>query len=730
MLNEIYALRRGLVSAGIEFVPIHPHVSSPGKTAALHLRLDRRGMPTEVMALEKDRVASLWRLSDGNHSSFPYVKFKWPLLNVPDDPDQRKADADAWRALKPSCRREHLRVLARNYGVSTKACALLAGQGFRDSLGNRLRALSSLTKPHDAVPSVIERVLAIEDLAAFARCLLARSLAAINEGDYALLEAVRILLVGHFVNGTWTGSPIIIDVLAGEFARDVADPSHASAISQALSDETAVPRERGRCVLLGEDALLHSGPFPKPTIPVLGPIIMFSKNADNDASHRYGHADNVGMPVGAELSQSLSGALVAITEQSLKGTTWRSIPGEKHNATDLLVVFVDGVPEAPVAKVFAGDEAEDDCLEEETSHIEAADREATIAAAAQGVFRARAERVVKAVKGKLGVDFRDTPVTVLVLRKIDKGNAKAILHRALTVGDLYDAAIAWAAALGNVPGWLQMPVPRKSAPPRQSGVPSLTPLQLPRLTRAMFIRGGTTSAKRGPVGITTADALTLFLGESGAEQIAIATLRMVLARQAGLLVGTAQALRRHNSEAIRQFDRHAALQAAGLIGVLLAKIGHTREIYMNSASFELGQILAAADVIHVGYCFDIRGGQIPPTLLGNSMLSVAYDDPQRALSMLCLRLKPYLSWGKQADRDKAIHLSGSKYAEDKAKGCAIKAAISQLSSIKDVARSLASHLPVATETGDTFRAELLLGYVAGLPEADCSNEIKNREAAS
>ena len=38
---------------------------------------------------------------------------------------------------------------------------------------------------------------------------------------------------------------------------------------------------------------------------------------------------------------------------------------------------------------------------------------------------------------------------------------------------------------------------------------------------------------------------------------------------------------------------------------------------MNEAAFRLGQLLSVADVVHAGYCADVRQGQVPPALLGN-----------------------------------------------------------------------------------------------------------------
>ena len=724
MLNEIYGLGRGLSAAGIEVAPRHADVSSPGRTEALHVRLDANGSPAEVTALGPDRVSVLWTLRNGKHNSFPYVQMKRPLLIVPDDDTWRKVHGDAWKSMAPSGRRQCLRDLARDYKVAPDACAPLVSKGLHKSLKERRSALAVLEEPHASVPASVERALMIRDGAEFAKALQGLILAELDQGDDAFLKMAHVVLIGRVVQGKVTGCPLLFDVLSGEFRRDVADCCHAAVVSRALSGGRA-RNDLGLCLLSGTETPLHTGNFPQPTVPVLGQIYLFSKNSDIPAAYRYGRADADGLPIGSELPQTLAGALDALTAPEFKNRTWRDVPGEKPETYDLLIAFVDGVPDARVAAIVAGEgagESGDDPFAEETGHLDEDERRAITVGTARSIFLTRAERVIEAIKGKAGLDFRDTPVSVLVLRKVDTGNAKAILHRILTVGGLYEAATAWAEALNNSPPWLRMPVPRKGRLSSRPA-PAFAPLQLPQATRTLFIRSGTERAKREPVGVTAPDALALFLGEAGAERIAQAALKAVLARQGVLLAGTAQALRRdrakEGSKAAHPFDRTAASQAVAVLSLLLAKTGRNKEAYMGSAAFQLGQVLAAADVIHAGYCAAVRGGQTPPTLLGNSLLAIAQDDPARALALLGRRWGPYLAWVRaQADWDEADRLTKSGKPGDEAKGWAIKSALADASRVKGVAEVLGGNVPDSASTDDKFRAELLLGYVAGLPKPE------------
>ena len=440
---------------------------------------------------------------------------------------------------------------------------------------------------------------------------------------------------------------------------------------------------------------------------MLGQVYLFAKNEAIKAAHRYGRSADKGIPVGSDLMQRLAGALDEITREHRRGRTWRIVPGERPKQSDLLLAFVHNALEAPLADAVA-DDGEDMAADGEPFDSRAD-------------FLKRTERVIEAVKAKVGAEFRRTPVTLCILRKVEPGNAKAILHRAFTVGELYDAAVAWADAQWNLPDWLEMLLVTKANTIMRRGAPAIAPLQLPRLTRAVFIREGDEKAKREPrepIGVTAQDALTLFLNESGAERMARVVLRLMLERQGALCSGAAHALRKDAAaeklnHAVR-YDRAAALRALGVVGVLLAKLGRGKEDYMSEVAFKLGQLLAVADAVHVGYCTDMRGGDVPPTLLGNSVLATAQSDPVRALAVLSRRWKPYAAWAKRpAVSAEAHRLTESSEKKQQNRGWAMVTAVSQARRADELCREL--HGRLLRHADDEFRAELLLGYVAGLP---------------
>jgi hypothetical protein len=207
------------------------------------------------------------------------------------------------------------------------------------------------------------------------------------------------------------------------------------------------------------------------------------------------------------------------------------------------------------------------------------------------------------------------------------------------------------------------------------------------------------------------------------------TLRLMINRHGLLLSGSAHALRKGVDHA-KEFDRSAALRSLTVIGVLLSKLGQRKEAYMEATAFQLGQLLAVADAVHVGYCADRRRGDVPPVLLGNSVLTIARSNPIRALAILGQRWKPYGAWAKQSSiREQAEILRMSTDPKEEARGWAIIRAQSQALRAAELTRELHDHLP--TTVDDVFRAELLLGYIAGLPrrEARPGTEDDDHEEA-
>lgn len=125
---------------------------------------------------------------------------------------------------------------------------------------------------------------------------------------------------------------------------------------------------------------------------------------------------------------------------------------------------------------------------------------------------------------------------------------------------------------------------------------------------------------------------------------------------------------------------------------------------MNDFAFQLGQLCSAMDELHIGYCKSERSGDIPTTLLGNQVYGMALQNPVKAMAVLASRRKPYDSWVKRM-------MAKNIRSDDKA----ITAAIFAQIWMSKKAKTLSEFLSSPIDKSDTYKAELMLGYLAGRP---------------
>jgi hypothetical protein len=68
---------------------------------------------------------------------------------------------------------------------------------------------------------------------------------------------------------------------------------------------------------------------------------------------------------------------------------------------------------------------------------------------------------------------------------------------------------------------------------------------------------------------------------------------------------------------------------------------------MENKPYLIGQIMKISDELHALYCKVVRKGEVPPQLVGNSLMTAALETPVQALAQLSQRLMPYIAWAKQ-----------------------------------------------------------------------------------
>jgi hypothetical protein len=742
MLNELLIAERGARQAGLsdelDKAQLHEDVKECGRVPTLLVRLATDGRLVSVRPVPPERKP--WTIRDGQNNSFPFVSLpNLPLLNVAVDDERRKRVVDR----RNDRRRAALLTLADEVDLQADGFDDWPGEGLMSRLRERRQQLSALDgSDMNVVPATIDRFLRACDstlggdpqrlLHSVGKQLVSELRQGAGE-DW--LEVAVALLMGKFnaKNGKWERSGALLFEADGSQVS-IVNQEVAIRVSTVLSMAQQIGVggvQAGICGLTGDEGILLSGNFPQPNLPRLGQTFLFAKNKDIPANDRYGRFAAEAMPVGHDTASRLRAAIKVLTADERLNVTWHAIPGEARKQTDLLLAFVEAVPDAPVAGMLAGDE-EDEDYSEETPASESSSAESI------ATFEKRTERLVHSIKGRISADFRQTPVQLTIFRKVDPANRKVVYGGAPTVAELYDAALSWAAGERNLPPWLALSVLRKgSSKPVPMTPPHIAPLGVIPFSKYFFSHGGT--QQQEAIGLPATEALCLFLqGPDNrgfqARKRSARILHLTLSRRAMLIVGLSQAHHspecwRDRKKAIAKFKDREALRTVTMLGLLLHKLGRTKEVYMSDMAFKLGQLLAAADIVHAGYCADVRGGAIPPSLLGNQVFTMAQAAPAKALATLCRRWKPYDGWAKKAARqpDRIGQMVASKKAEEQQRGWDIRRALRHAREMGPLADDLRSSL-VGCEINDAFRAELLLGYIAGPPKAQRGSAVDTNQA--
>lgn len=711
MLNELLVIERGVRQANIDVGQRHPDVKDAGKKSALLVQLNENGQVVRVQVLQHG--VTPWTIRNGQHNSFPYVQLSYPLWY--------REDGEKWRETvltkKGAERRIELLSLATTARYNADAFANWPGDGLVKGLRKRSKQLESLMNTDGAVveATIVRFLIAcsqspqqlIEDVTKF----LLANLDQTAQNDW--VDVAVSLLVGKNIKNVWKCDGALLFEASG-FPLSITDPKLVPLVSQGLQSHItdAGNNTSGICGLTGSHEQLLSGTFHQPKLPVLGQTYLFAKNSEIPANDRYGRLGSDSMPVGQGTADRLDAAIRALTSDDRKNITWRAIPGEAPKQSDLLLAFVEAIPDAPVAGALAEDDFSDEASKT------ASDVSDSIAS-----YEKRTERMIVMVKARIGSDITKTPVQIMIFRKVDPANRKVTYADTITVDGLYQAAIDWTKGERNLPPWVMLPVLMKGESKlRLMPPPHIAPFGLISFTKQLFIRGGT--ERQEVIGIPASEALRLFLAPANlAHHRSHHMLQLVLTRRSKLLLGVAHAIHtpecgKQRSENIKKFDSNEALRTITVLGELLYKLSREKEVYMDETAFKLGQLLAVADVVHAGYCADVRSGAIPPALLGNQVFTMAQSAPAKALAILGRRWKPYDGWAKRVGREliRIEKMIESNNKDEQQRGWDIRIAISQARRMGLIATDIAPSLENC-HVDDVFRAELLLGYIAGLPNS-------------
>lgn len=689
VLIELFSAVRAMEKSGIPVAPRHATVRTVGKGLTIRVRLAEGGRISDVEMVPANVVQRLWTIRDGKHNSFPHTKLPHPLVVADVDPTTLKGkdgSVDRATVLK----------IVREQGVNLKLMTSWPGRTLVAKVQERGRLLSALREGEAAaIPTMFDRFLAVaEHVETFFQELTDHLVAKVETGIQEWSDAAPGVF---FVEGV----SLYFDVDAIEFARDVGYAGQVDHVSRALLDAERFTA-RGHCMLADTPNVeFFQGPFPQINLPALGETCLFAKNADTPAAARYRRTASDAISVGRDVVAKLAGILTDLSLPHRKNVNWRLVPSEKPKSSDLLLAYVEENLDVAMVGILAGDTDEDE--DDDGVNQEARAR------AAYNHYTSQIFAALRATAAEL----TKLPVNFLVLRRVDTGNRKVLMSASVSCAKLEQASRVWIEASSNVPSWLKIPV--YIAVQKQvvaMNPPVLAPLSASPLTRTAYRRDGTFDTVHG---FPLRDAFALFFDQGDVRLRARRLLSIALRHSEPLLAYIGDRLRRGEIIKIHTHLRQAALDRAALLGIALFKLDRTKEIYMSEAAFKLGQLLSVADAVHVGYCHDVRKSQIPPAILGASLLPVAQSRPVAALAMLCRRWKPYAAWAKKYMATTTDNPEIIKEIEDKkeqSRRWAMWRGAYLVNSADEIARELSGRLSESAD--DVFRAELLLGYLAGV----------------
>lgn len=702
MLTESYLLWQALERAGLAPERNHPRVRRPGKSGPfVRVRLGGDGTVLGLESMTDDEEPGLWTVIEGNHNSFPVVRLKEPLLAVPAD-DQFWNPARSGSGAQPPGRPRQGALLRDALLDAMERLPVLKPSKGTEDLWKRLRdqkatKLEAIARGKEGIQPVAHlarrfrvatadpQMLAVQLMSTAARQLLA--------GWTDGLDAAAALLIGRRKKENAeheTAVQLAFDLDVGS-PRIYDERVRRKLIEALLASDQATdrsPHPGESCAFTGQPERLLTSPFPKVHLPVLNrdfPLMSMFEEAD--CNRRYGLTGSGVVPVSETAALRMQDALKYIVSTERRGMTWRGVASGKsevrnrrrNDKQDLLIAYVEGKPDlaAPVASLFgAGPGTE------------------------EKQFEIAAQAVCEALDG-IAQERPDSRLNLFIIRGASLGQAQVVLADAPTVQEVLAGARRWQDGSANVPP-IVLPFPigkNQKADWRAPHAPYLS--QVVRLLGRQWVLDARGASANYCHGVQLGEVLDLMLRKPGKwQQAAQHLLDLALQRTQNLLIALFAAWRsdterrpQHRIDRYSTDARTAALGAASLLGLLLHSLGRNKESYMDSAPFLVGKLLALADLLHREYCEHVRGGSIPPQLIGNAFMPVARDNPDAALDRLSERLRIYKAWA------------------DKVKGSEAPLAKWTLSQMGDVARDL-HNVGRPAKMGETDRAELLLGYIA------------------
>ncbi len=423
----------------------------------------------------------------------------------------------------------------------------------------------------------------------------------------------------------------------------------------------------------GADVLFNDVSVPR----LLGQIKIRSLNKDIPAQRRYHLVGSATFPVGKASRERAESALKWISALENEGTTF-GVAGD----SELLFAYPIELPldSLPQLATLLGAQREDVLTEQK--------------------FNMLAKSVIDQLKGS-GEKARNVNLEIFSLRKMDKARTKVVYYRNTTVSSLETASHTWEMGCENIPALDIRKWGEGKNDKRKSFIVSVEPrtifpVKLHKVLNTIWrLQDGKPRSDLVKL-FEPSVGLCLLLDTPEAAQTAYVMERYIAHAQT-YFVELCRFKGRNEIAALPDLDTYP-----GILGLLLYKLGKTKENYMNENAFLLGRFLRVADEIHRLYCEVVRPNDRLPELCGSSLLSPMLESPLRTFNQLATRTTPYLKWARRFHGEEKSGLAHYW--------------MRQWATIADSLHCLAWPERPSPEE----RAQIFLGYLSSFPKSENS----------
>ncbi|MCL2705919.1 MAG: hypothetical protein FWE72_06900 [Spirochaetaceae bacterium] len=333
-------------------------------------------------------------------------------------------------------------------------------------------------------------------------------------------------------------------------------------------------------------------------------------------------------------------------------------------------------------------------------------------------FESIAKDVIQTLKG-LPPDKKINNIQIFAIRKMDKARTKIVYFRNHNTEQLVKSAEIWKTGCKNIPSvsfrvWPENNMNKEKIKPENCGSEIPMPLQIAKIINKIWKMNGKTTGEMKK--IKYYQGLDLLLNQDRYE-LSRYLMSALLPNSYGLIIYFGNFL--HSGEVIspKRFPSENYVFLLSLMGLLLYNQNRVKEEYMEDIPYLIGQMLKISDELHAFYCKIVRGDNIPPQLVGNSLLISALETPNRMLGQMAQRMNPYIAWAKQYRTKKCEEKGKESWRAAWYLGLYEKNA-SIFSNKIDLLGNI--------QFGDREKAELFIGYLADFPKKeDSDNQLKS-----